>query len=548
MNRRAVLLSASLLLSLCALLQAQPDGSARTSYGGQLVMGFLVDRPVAFNPFEVGSTAEKEIHQLVFGYGLAKKPDKITNPPDLISRYLSDPGDSGYRVWHILLDRNVNFHNGDNLRNRDVIFTFRLLQRYGGRILNRQLDFGNIAEIEGNGDLELIFRLRDPDPEFGLKLSDVPIISEDYYAEAMTRGYRVFREKAPMGMGPFRLGSRSDSLLILPYHPHYYSGRPFLDRVEVRLFRDEQRLIDALVNGRVDYIELADRGTARRLYDLLGTKIQVFTVPRPEVEVSMILWNVNRFPLSEAPVRRAIHLAVDRRSMVQSLMKDYGRVATTLIKPSNPYYQRSMFDDRYDPRSALEILEGAGWRVNRQSGLLEKNGRPLAFPLYFTRHSSLEESMARTIKLELGELNIDVQPVPVDGADKEERLRRSDYPAMLYTYVYDPEYLYEAFDAFYREILGAGQPVPNYTNRYLDRLFELTEAGRSPRKNLYERTQMFWQSEKPALFLFFDERIIICLDRRFQDFRSTFQDGNRFYVRMNPIENWFIPKDRQRTP
>lgn len=52
----------------------------------------------------------------------------------------------------------------------------------------------------------------------------------------------------------------------------------------------------------------------------------------------------------------------------------------------------------------------------------------------------------------------------------------------------------------------------------------------------------------PAVFLYFDDRIIVGLDKRFQDSRATFKDQDYFYYRMNPIENWFVPREKQKYP
>jgi hypothetical protein len=53
-------------------------------------------------------------------------------------------------------------------------------------------------------------------------------------------------------------------------------------------------------------------------------------------------------------------------------------------------------------------------------------------------------------------------------------------------------------------------------------------------------------TEIPAVFLFFDERILIGVDKRFQDYRSIYQENRRYFYRMNPVENWYVPKDLQK--
>jgi ABC-type transport system substrate-binding protein len=518
------------------------------SYGDQLHIGILVDKEFELNPFEISSPAQKEVTQLIFGYGLTKTPDKILNPPDLVERYLTKPSKKDSRVWRILLDRNINFHNDTNLRNKDVKFTFELIKRHGGFILNRKFDLSNIKSISVKGDLEVIFELNQPDENFGAKIADIPIIPQDYYQIPMQEGYKITSYQRPMGMGPFMYEYESGNVLNLKFHPHYYSGRPFLDNVRVYFFTDEQKLIDALVNREIDYIEFPDRTTMYRILELMADKIVAFNVPRPENKVYTILFNVNRFPLSDPDARRAILLAIDRAEIVERFMKDVGEVANTLIPATSPYYERSLYKDEYNPQAALQILMEGGWHLNRRSGILEKAGQPLSFKLYFTQNSFLEESLARLIKVDLAELNINVEPVPVLPAERENFIERSNYQAMFNAYSYNPNHLFDAFIEFYFQILGARQKVPNYKNRYLTRLFDLIKKQKKEdmHRNFYQRFQMFATKEIPAIFLFFDQRILIGVDKRFKEYRSVHQENRKFFYRLNPIENWFVPKEFQK--
>lgn len=532
----------SLLLSRGS---AQPAGENTASFGDQMVFGVISERDFELNPFHISSPIEEEIIQMVFGYGLTKRADKVLNPRSLIERSIASRDN---RTWRMILERNINFHNGSNLRNIDVQFTFELLKKYGGWNLNRKLDFSNLKSVSGNGDLEVVFELYEPDKEFGNKLADIPIISSVYYAPAMEKGYAVFRQQRPMGMGPFRFETRREDTIMLSYSPFYYQGRPFLDRVMIRFFPDEQALIDTLVNGGVDYLELPDLNMARSLVDLLGTRMAVFRIPRTEIKFSSLLFNLNRFPLSEPEVRQAIYRSINRRQIVERYVKDTGSLANTVLKESNPYYERSLYgDDDYNPTAALELLRRSGWRLNSQN-LLQKNGRTLSFKLYFTRNSELETEIARAITIDLAELHINVQPEPVLLRDKPGIIAQSNYQAMLYAYSYDPKYTAQAIEDFYNQVLGATQKTPNYQNYYITDLLELIKEKRSLQKNLYKRFQTFIREDMPAVFLYFDDRIIVGLDKRFQDSRATFKDQDYFYYRMNPIENWFVPREKQKYP
>lgn len=539
-----------LLLFFCGrlpgqILQNKPD--VTISYGDHLVIGVLSDKKFDLNPFQITSPIHEEIIQMIYGYGLTKIPDKVVNPPDLIARYIET---DDARIWRMVLERNINFQNGRRLSNDDVVFTFEVVKKHGGFNLNRKLDFSNLKSVSIKGDLEIIFELYEPDKSFNLKIADIPILSRSYYQGLLKFGYEYFNERKPLGMGPFEFETQAENMLTLKSSPFYYSGQPFLDRIKLQFFDDEQELIDALVNGDVDYIELPDENNARSIYDLMGSRIVVFGIPRTEVQVTVMLFNVKSFPLSQSEVRQAIYAAVNRRQIVDRFISSTAEVANTLVPASSPHYKKSLFNRygknlEYDPEVALRMLRRAGWRPNQQN-LMARNNRPLSFKLLFSQNSELEANIARSITIDLSELNIQVQPTPVLPFEKKERLENSDYQAMIYTYTYHPEYLSDAVEKFYFEVLGARQRVPNYQNGYMDGFFKLVEDKKNFRENSFDRLQTFARDEMPAVFLFFQKQILIGLSNRFYEFRSTFQNGPDFFYRMNPIDTWFVPKEKQK--
>lgn len=525
---------------------AQGQGVLNQSYGDKLIIGVFRDQPFLLNPFQIKSPQQKELIQLVFGYGLLKSPDKYGSPPPLISEYLAGPRSRKATTWRLLLERRVNFHNGGILRNIDVKFSLELVAKYGGFNLNRPFDLSNIKTIRGRGDLELIFELHEPDPDFPETISDIPIIPFSYYREAIDDGYEVFFEKLPVGMGPFKLDLMAENTWEFSHYSNYYSGRPFLDGVKVRFFDDQQQLVNALANDEVDFIELPDRDTAERLYDLMGSRIAVFKVPRTQVKVYSILLNLNSNPLNDSSVRLALDQAINREQMVREQLFDIGAPANTLIRPQNNYYDQSLYSGRYDPQKALQLLTARGWKINQQTLILEKNGKPLSIQLLFAENSSIEEEIVRSIKNDLADIHVDLQPRPLPPGDRLKRLELTRYDAMIYPYEYDPQFLFEAFEEFYFEILGAQRVPSNYTSRYLSQLFEIAYQRPEYRKNIFQRFQTFTHQEIPAVFLFFDEQILIALNNRFRGYRTGYRQGKDLVYRLTPVENWFVPRELQK--
>ena len=535
-----------ILILVAASVFAQTSSYPTESYGDQLVIGLLRQPEFDLNPFNIHSPAEQDIIHFIFGGGLIQQPGKFAAPPSLIDRFIFIPGGQNNRYWRLVLKRNIIFHNNDDMRNVDVKFTFNFLKKYGGSILNRRIDFRNIAEIRIHGDLELMFVLHRPDRNFERKFSDIPILPSKYYAEALEKGFNIFAEKPPVGIGPFAFLSRNPNMIQLVTHSRYYNGRPFLDGVQIRFFDDEQQIVDGLVNGDIDYAELPDLPTAERIHEILGNRILLFTVPRTYRKVYFILLNTRSFPFESKATRAALESVINKQLIVNRLLPNIGGIAQTLIPPDNEYYFKEAFKNQFNPQRATVLLQQDGWQLNQKSGLLERDGKPFRFRLIFARNSPLEESIARTLKITLGELNIDLVPVPVNHLNKDQIIQNGDFQAILCSYEFDDQDLFQAIDHFYFHTLRGNVQNVNYRNRFLDKMFTIAYRDPGIYPQLFKRFQFYIRRDHPAIFLFFHDRIIIAVDSRFHNIRTTFKKGDQFYYRLQPLENWFVPKELQK--
>ncbi|GAB4333982.1 MAG: hypothetical protein Kow0037_12400 [Calditrichia bacterium] len=539
----------SLLGVLLSNSVAQPNASQAEAFGDQLVIGQVGEKPKHLNPFNISNIAEKQICRLLFGDGLLQRPDRFGQTSALVSRYiLSNPAGTTGKEWTYALRRNITFHDGYPLRNNDVKFTFEILGKWGGQILNRQLDFNNLASIQTTGDLEVKFILEQPDKEFDQKLSDVPILSERYYQSMNSRGFGGFLDLSPLGYGPFSFEFEDDNSIGLISHPNYVFGRPFLNRVLFRFFDDEQSLLNAFIQGEVDLVELNERATAQRLHQILGNSVKIFPTPRPEKKLYYILLNTRSSPFDNAYIRRAIKLAVNPEEIVYRLTRQGGEVAYGLLDRNNPYFYRELLGESYRPDQSILILRRTGWQIDPSSGLQKRDGRDLSLDLVYEQGSLLEESIARLVKIQLAELGINLQPVPVNYSEKQEKFRKNDFTAMIMSYSYYEEYPYEAVKQFYYNYLKKRSPVTNYVNKTIEQMFLKADKDEEFKKRFMRRYQIFIHQDSPIIPLYFDNDIIYAVHARFRNIRMPFSSGKFYFYRLNPFENWFVPKVLQKYP
>lgn len=520
------------------------------AFGDYLVIGVVSEPLEHLHPFRINTLTEKQLVRLIFGTGLWQQEDRFGQPPILIEdkTFATNPRERGLR-WHFVLKRNINFQNGSFLRNYDVKFTFDILNRTGGYMLNQPLDFSNVESVKIVGDLETVFNLKQKDNFFDKKLSDIPILSQDYYEELTKLGDDYFKIRPPMGYGPFRMESAEPRTIVLNSHLSYGFGRPFLNKIVYKFYDNEQEMIDDFIQERLDLIELKENNTAQRLHQIFKDKVKIFSTPRPEKLVYFILLNTNRDPFSRTKIRLAIRSSINQMEIIKDVAGINTHLAYSVVDNIHPQFYRELIRDNYEPAVALRNLEMEGWRMNSPGGTLQKNGDNLQFELLFEEQSHLEESIARTVKIQLAELGINVLPVPVSLREKNRLIEQNKFTAVLKSYTFYDNNLFTVIKDFYFKILKNTPSAANYSNSILEKLFAQAENDQNTRKILFQRFQIILHQEAPAIFLFFDDRVIYAVNSRFQNIRISYSNAEKvYYYRLMPFENWFVPKNIQKYP
>ncbi|UCF65334.1 MAG: ABC transporter substrate-binding protein [bacterium] len=537
------------LLSYSSLTSQIPLQTAE-SYGDQLVIGIVGEPPLYLHPFQLNNVVEKQLIRFVFGNGLQQNVDRFGQTSNLVSRRIASTLSSKQgKEWIYDLNRNIYFHDGSYLLNDDVRFTFEILKKYGGFILNRKIDFSNIERIDLIGDLGFNIVLKQKDNFFDLSLSDIPILSQDYYQNLSQRGYDLFSKSRPLGNGPFTLEQLSDDNIVLASHSNYVFGRPFLNKVVFRFYENEQLMNDDFLQGKLDFIEVKETITANRLYQVLKDQIKIFSTPRPEKKLFYILFNTNRRPFDNPKVRLAIRSGIDSKEIVDNIVKEnIGHVAYSIVDIVHPLFYRDLFQQNYEPGISVNILQEEGWGITTPRGILEKDGEPLHLELLFEENSFLEESIARIVKIQLSELGINVLPKPVSFKEKKRLVELNQYVAVLQDYSYYEDDLFGVVKKFYEEILKNQSAVTNYSNPTIEAIFRRADNNPDLIKQYIRRFQIIINNEAPAIFLYFDDHIFYALYNRFEQARIRQSGDSRSFWRLMPYENWFVPKSLQKYP
>jgi peptide/nickel transport system substrate-binding protein len=228
MKRDRRMLSAAALLA--AMAAAAP--AAAQKQGGILHAGHF-DSPASMSMLEESTLAVNRPMMGVFNNLVMFDQQVAQNSPQSIVPDLTmgwSWNEEGTELT-MPLRRGVKWHDGRPFTAKDVKCTWDLLTGRGNdklRINPRKSWYDNLDAVTANGDFEVTFRLKRPQPSFLTLLASG--WSPVYSCHVSARDMR----QHPIGTGPFKFVEFKPNVSItLARNPDYWKpGRPYLDGIE----------------------------------------------------------------------------------------------------------------------------------------------------------------------------------------------------------------------------------------------------------------------------------------------------------------------------
>ena len=161
---------------------------------------------------------------------------------------------------------------------------------------------------------------------------------------------------------------------------HSQRGQANVDEIEFRFLVEPSVRLPSLEAGDVDVVgEVPPQDASRVGQD---QELRLAPVAIPGLPLVAFL-NTQASPTDDLDVRKALILATDRQTLVQTVFGRYSPVAAGPFSHNHVDYAPEVENlYSYDPQTAAQLLERAGWVLDPQTGLRAKDGVPLQLQAY----------------------------------------------------------------------------------------------------------------------------------------------------------------------
>ncbi|MCJ8520030.1 peptide/nickel transport system substrate-binding protein [Pseudorhizobium tarimense] len=341
-----------LLPAFVALAMTGTAFTAPAHAEGKLTLSSSQD-PGSWDPIDTFLVAWAAVSTNIFE-GLTYRGPDMELVPGLAESW--EELDEGKRI-RFKLRQNVSFHNGEPFNAEAVKYTFdRLLGEEGAKGPQRS-NYVAVESVEVIDDYTVDMKLSTPDPVLLTKLAGygAMIVPPKYIEE---KGEDFFNLN-PVGTGPFKFVSYEPKVGIkLEAFQDYWGGAPKLSELEYRFITEPATAVAELQAGRVDIVIPPIIPIGMIPVIDADPNLEVVSVPGPTVDA--LRFNTRDGITADPKVRKAIIMAVDRKTIVDSILAGQGAEIATFQSALSFGHDEELAPLPYDPEASKKLLKEAG--------------------------------------------------------------------------------------------------------------------------------------------------------------------------------------------
>lgn len=294
----------------------------------------------------------QSIYMSVFDHYIMQKPD-LSFEPGLLTKWgFSDDK----KKISMTVREGVKWHDGSDFTPEDVVWS---LKRAGDPATGNpgQFVWGKIGNYSINGNVVTADVLEfEPTIFKWMAFLTGYILPKAYFEKVGAAGF----EKAPVGTGPYKVDAYERGAYVrLVANKDYWGPKPSYETVTIKFVTDAASRVAEVESGNA-HVTLE---IPYEEYDRLKKKPGLKGIAFPISDVGMIFLNDIDVMLDKN-VRLAAHHAIDKKLIINRLMRGYGVPLSTLETPEYAAYDPSLKFE-YDPEKSKQLLAASGYSTKK---------------------------------------------------------------------------------------------------------------------------------------------------------------------------------------
>src|SRR5689334_6770195 len=452
--------------------------SANAQKRGGVLRVFQYDSPASMSIHEEAFNSAQNPMMAVFNNLVLFRQDVAQNRMDTIEPDLATKWswNADMTALTFQLRPGVSWHDGKPFTAADVKCTWDLILGKSEDKLRtnpRKSWYRNLDSISTKDDT-VTFHLKRPQPAF------IALLASGYSPVYPCHIPPKEMRKHPIGTGPFKFVSYkpNESIKLVRNEQYWKKGHPYLDSIEWTILPNRSTAMLGFVAGKFD-LTFPFGLTVPLMRDLQKQAPQAICELQPANQSTNLIVNRDAPPFNNPEIRRAMALALDRKSFIDILAEGHGDIGGAMQPPPQgvwgmpdemlktlPGYGPDLSKNREEAR---QIMAEAGYGPDKRLAVKVsvRNTPPFRDP-------------AVILIDQLREVYIDAELETVESATWFPKVYRKDYKIGLNLTgvgVDDPDaQFYENYAC------GSDRNYTGYCNPQIDKLFDQQSMERDQEK------------------------------------------------------------------
>ncbi len=369
------------------------------------------------------------ISKLIYD-GLYDYDENMSVIPRLASEYTINTEKAFIEVT---LKDGIKWHNGNNLKASDVVFTINAMKAAGSkcpyynkisRIHSAFMRSKNVVAIYFNNN-------------YNCSLDDLvfPIVPSSQYSGtgAFVAAKDDFR---PIGTGQYKYNSynKKKQLELIP-NDNYF-GTAAEKNITVTLLPDRDLAANMM---EIDSVSCYVDSAANRKSIALDRGYQIFDIPSNKVE--FLVFNTSSAYLSKKNMRKALAYGIDTKKILEGAYMGDGILTDTIYYPNFMGVKDTLSEYSYDIKKSQQMLSQMGWKdINSDGALEDRDGNKIVLKILVKKNNATRVSTSQLIKKNLELLGIKSEIISLSKSEYMQAINKRDFDILVTGYTIEESY------------------------------------------------------------------------------------------------------------